>query len=74
MNAYLINMHLLVARSRSNIKVTFLKNGWGGDIRVSPTHLVFFLKRFFPENAKSLLNDGIFDLSVVKAFADNKCK
>ena len=43
MKAYLINVHLLVQRSRSNIKVTFSKkNGHFGGIRVSQTHLVFY--------------------------------
>ena len=47
MKAYLINMHLLVPRSRSSakVKVKFKgyisqKNGCFGGIRVSQTHLV----------------------------------
>ena len=52
MKAYLINMHLLVPRSRSYAKVKVIykgyiskKNGRFGGIRVSQTHLVFLLNR-----------------------------
>ena len=49
MKAYLINMHLLVPRSRSSAKVKVKckgyisqKKGRSGGIHVSQTHLVFF--------------------------------
>ena len=49
MKAYLINMHLLVLKSRSSAKVKVKyegyisqKNGRFGGIRVSQIHLVFF--------------------------------
>ena len=51
MKAYLINMHLLVPRSRSSAKVKvkykgFIsqKKGRFGGIRVSKTHFVYVLK------------------------------
>ena len=68
MKAYLINMHLLVPRSRSSAKVKVKykgyisqKNGRFGGIRVSQTHIV-----------NSLPHNKILDLSKLKAFADNK--
>ena len=55
MKAYLINMHLLVPRSRSSAKVKvkykgyiFKKNGHFGGIHVSQTHLVLNMYQIQP--------------------------
>ena len=59
MKAYLINMHLLVPRSRSSVKVKVKyegyispKNGRFGGIRVSQTYLVCFISNYFRQDSQ----------------------
>ena len=63
-------VRVISLRSRSNMKVTFLKNGRFGGISVSQTHLVCILNILF----NPLPDDKISDWSYLKQIADDILK